>query len=325
MTEYNELLKKIGFEEKAIITVNNKNVHVCVGRLNLRDVIIKIVPKIEIAKVQGFYKEAIVDDILEQNNKDLSKPLILKARVLAVGQNEEHAWIIRRYYPGRALSIDKDEKKLFVDRLSTIERKYLFKKDIIRQVVQNIKSLRSLSTNMRKSGIRRDTFQRRFGDSLEYINVKKIEDSLDVDLSAKIVFYEKYCKNYFDKKNIVACTGDLTPANIILKKDGQVIFSDFEWFCLDNNTIDVAFLWLFLYKYQGWQKYLIKTFVVSEEDKINFQVSLIRILLYWFDKAFKNDHPSIKSLDNRKRYKKHIWVKYLKLTGESFEALMKAR
>ncbi|HOX41473.1 MAG TPA: hypothetical protein PK263_04725, partial [bacterium] len=60
---------------------------------------------------------------------------------------------------------------------------------------------------------------------------------------------------------------------------------------------DIAYLWLFLWRYPSWQAEIVKQFIVSEEAKIMFRMNIIRHIanrLSWF----KND-PS------------HAWIEFL--------------
>lgn len=323
---YTDLISVLGFKEKnSEIKDPALGLYVAIGELNLRDVILKVVPKTEVGKVRGFYKEALVDNIIDKHNRDLANLIILKARVLAVGQNEHLAWIMRRFYTGQALSVSKNKKHHLIERLATIEKPYLADNTILDKIVSNLISLQKLTTDLRKFGIRKEYFSRRFKVDLAGYNIKLFETGLGINLDNQIKYYEKHCKEYFDKQNVTACTGDMTPSNIICKKDGQLIFSDFEWFCLDNKTVDTAFLWLFLYKYKKWQKQLITSLITNEMDRNHFRLSVMRIILYWFNNAFESDDLDKQSVMNRKYFRKHVWARYLDATGESFEALMKVK
>ena len=265
----------------------------------------------------------MINRIIDKHNEDISQSLIHSIRVIAQNENNKYFWIIRRYYPGSSLAkFDKSESFWGYDK---IRPKYMLRrKQIIAQVVEAISALQGLTNDFRKLNIKKDEFPKRHFVNLSDNKPESIEKRLNLDLTPHQFFYNKIRSDYLLKENSLACVADLSPANIIIREDNRLFFTDFEMFCFDNYTLDVAYLWLFLYQYPNWQSSLINALIRNDQDRGYFRASIIRILfqqIYW---------PAISSRvkDPREQdayTKKHKWFKYLMSAGESFEALMKVK
>lgn len=320
--QFAAILSLLNVEAKHIKEDDKKDEALIFGELNRRDVLVKIVTLSNTSKVSGIEKEALVNNIINKHNSDLRLPYIFVGKVLALGRNEDYAWIIRSFYKGRSLSKIKDNVVLM--GYDILPRKYqLNRKDVIDQIVYNIDSLRTLEMDSEDSKTSLSVFKERFEKKLEDYSIKEIEEGLSINLEKQINFYNKNAQAYYKNSNIKATLGDLVPANIILKNDKQLIFTDFEWFCFDNYMMDVTFLWTFLWRYPDWQKYLLEKSVITEKDKIFFRMCLIRQIIGKYDLTFrsviKRDEIRIGKL------KKHIWSKYLVAAGDSFEAILKVK
>ena len=213
--KYQELLKELEVLEKIYIHKNLKTGYfILYGEINRRDVLLKVFPISEVRKVGNTYKEAMADAIIERHNKNLKKSLILKTRVLEVGQNETFVWIIRRYYHGLSLTAPEESKNLFgPDKFSVIQTKFLGRKDrILPQVVSNLEALKSLEPDFHLLGVEESFFEKRFKTEFSSYEVAKLEDLLSCDLTAQTNFFNHYQADYFSNRNIVATLGDLIPA-----------------------------------------------------------------------------------------------------------------
>lgn len=297
-----------------------KNQALIHGKINGQEVLLKIVPKKDINKISGLKKEALVDNIIEKHNTDFPVQYINKAGVLSTGSNENYAWIIRRYYTGRALAKIKGDVVLM--GYDILPNKYLLnRKEIINQIVNNLESFKTIKKDFGK--VKGEQFPQRYESNLENYCIKEIEKGLTISLSDQVDFYNKNKAEYFYKDNICATVGDLVPANIILKEDNQIIFSDFEWFCFDNYLMDATFLWSFLWRYPDWQNDLLQLSVKDEQEKLFFRMSLIRQIIGKYSITF--DPKYQKKLKRIEALKKHAWTEYLMAAGESFEAIIKVR
>lgn len=321
---WEEIIKSLEFIEKKPIKKDLKRLEfILIGEIKGRNVLLKISHKKNSYRIKQFEKEKFVDKIIEKHNKDISLPIINKTDFLASGSNKNYIWMVRKYYPGTSLAtFDADKSLLGYD---IIRRKYFFKKkEIINDIVKCLQAVYSLETDFRKLGIKLNDFKRRYHSNIEDYDIKAIEKELGIKLDNQIEFFNKIKKSYFEKENIKASVGDLSPANIIIKNDKEMVLSDFELFCFDNYTIDIAYLYIFLWRYDSWQKNLINLTIKNEQDRKFFQASIIRELLF----LYRWPYASLKNkgkIDHREYNRKHIWRKYLEAAGDSFDAIMKVK
>jgi thiamine kinase-like enzyme len=311
-----EEIKKIKFDEK-------KDDYILVGKIKNRHTLLKITNKKNKYKVGQFNKEKLVDKILEKHNKNLNNPLVIKTDVMGFGENDDFVWVARKYYPGLSLAAYRPDKVLW--GYDIVRSNFLFyKQKIIKAIVDNLFSIYSLETDFRKLAISREDLLQRYKKNLEDYDVKKIENELKISLEKQIAFFNKIKKDYFSKDNVKASVGDLSPSNIIIKNDRELIFSDFELFCFDNYTIDIAYLYLFLWRYKGWQKTLIDLTIKNSQDRDFFRASIIRELMFLYRWPFDSLKEK-KNIDHKEFNRKHVWRKYLEASGESFDAIMKVK
>lgn len=321
-----DILQKLDFRlNKKISDDDLGGQYILVGLIKGRDVLLKIVSKKNKFKVAQFRKEKLVDDILEKHNRNLKKPLFVKVDLLGIGESKSYFWVIRKYYSGQSLAAYEPGKSLF--GYDIIRRNFLmFRRKIVKQIIDNIEAINSLETDFRKLGINRADFPLRYKMNIEDYDIAKVGKELNLNLENLVKFYNRVQKRYFEKENIKASVGDLTPANIIIKKDGELIFSDFEMFCFDNYTIDIAYLFLFLWRYKNWQKELINLTITNDESRDYFCASIIRILMFLYKWPYYSlDEKNKKNLDSESIIRKHIWRRYLQAAGESFDAILKVK
>jgi hypothetical protein len=137
-----------------------------------------------------------------------------------------------------------------------------------------------------------------------------MSEILSVDLTIARNFLVDISEKMFNVENLAIQAVDLTPTNIFVLQDSEVLFSDFEWLGLENYMLDIAFLWLLLWRYPDWQKKLAEG-AIGEEDLEYFQANIIRIILYAYEKLLQPDL----SIKQEKYYREllagHVWTKYL--------------
>lgn len=320
--DYEKIIKSLNFHEILAIKKNfKKGYYIIRGDIKGRDVLLKVVPKKDWIRAKLIKKEMLVDDIIEKHNVDLTKPLVLNARVLGIGHDNKYLWIIRRFYPGKSLARVQPKKVMLgYDR---IRANFIHESHrIIKQIVDNIESVQSITNDFRRLGIKKEYFDRYFGSEIENLIENGLEKKLGITLSEHVKFYNNHKKNYLSKRYKCASVTDLSPSNIIIKDNGVVVFSDLELFSFDNYTMDIAYLWLFLWRYPDWQKKLVSLSIKNNIDRQFFRISVIRIILSKY--KFPSVTAGIKSDSGIIIFfKKHAWYKYLIAAGESFEGLTK--
>lgn len=324
--DYQNIISTLSFQETSAIKKNFKNGEFIVrGVIKRRDVIIKILPKKNARRVHALKKELLVNNLLEKHNNDLSKSEIINAKIITTGENSKFFWIIRRYYSGGSLAkyhpTSNFLKGYDIIRPSYREQ-YL---DIVEKIADNIDSLRQMTNDFRKIGVAKSVIVKRYLEDFQTSDISKIDHILNINNSKNLKFYSENKSLYLDKKYTAACVGDLAPSNIIITDTGEVVFSDFEWFCFDNYMIDVALLWLFLWKYKKWQNVLVRLMIKNDQDRLFFQLSIIRIILTTMITVFINNNDQEKISNNIIVFKKHVWMRYLQDVSDSYETLIKMK
>jgi|GEM_PF-1123211 len=311
--EYKNLISELEINKEKIIHANFEfGYFILSGEIHRRDILLKVAPVFDIKRVEHIFREAVADGIIERHNQDLKKPFIFRTKVLEVGQNQTFAWIIRRYYKGMSLADPtKDFQRKIPDRFSLLQVKYLKEKNkVLTQVIDNIESIQSLETDFRRLKIKKSFFEKRFLADFSNSDTEILQDLLDINLLPSFEYFTSNKGNYFSGQAITATISDLTPANLIIRKDGRLYFSDFEWFCFDNSTLDVAFFWLFLWRHPSWQKKLVSLYSKNNNFYSDFRLSLIRIILTWYLRAWEDQTNKGKDFF-RNEYKDHAWTRYL--------------
>lgn len=324
--DYQNITSELDFQEIDAIKKDFKNGEFIVrGVIKRRDVIIKMLPKKNKARIDALKKELLVNDLLEKHNNDLSKSEIVNAKIIAAGENHKYFWIIRRYYSGGSLA-KYHPTSSFLKGYDIIRPNYRNKYlDIIEKISDNINSLSQMTNDFRKIGVAKSTIKRRYLEEFSSADIKKIDNFLNTNNLNNLKLFLDSQRCYFSKDNVVACIGDLAPSNIIITDMNEVVFSDFGWFCFDNYTIDIVFLWLFLWRYKKWQSHLVRLMIKNDQDRLNFQLSLIRIIFTTMITIFVKSKNKDKIKENTEVLRGHIWTRYLQAAGESFEAIMKVK
>lgn len=258
-------------------------------------------------------RNKILDSLLLGSSDIINHPKILKS-----GINEHYNWIIREFVEGESLSGNFGDERYFFG-YDVVDDKFINKRDIITtQLVEYLKIAKSI-----KADKTHEHMSSRYNFDINKYDWALISKKINVDLSNQMDFYKKILAQYSDTSNQSLCFGDLNPGNVLIGENDEVIFSDFEWLCFDNFTFDVAFLWLFLWRYPDWQKYLVDNLISGDKEKEFFRASIIRqIIAYYSGPVVSLEGEKFNQFVNFHR--KH-WIKYLVACGESFEALMKVK
>ncbi|MCX6810748.1 MAG: phosphotransferase [Candidatus Berkelbacteria bacterium] len=295
--EIDKIIFKLDFQEEKVYKDKRSDdlYYYAAGFINNRKVFIKIVSKKKFAKrcEYHFKREVYAEEFLKTASEKQGIK-IPRLKVLSSGEDQNYLWIIREYKEAEQLCLSKEN---FFD----LNPKFLeYNKKICRGIAQNLRAINKISIDCFD-----DKYVSRFMDSIDEKKAQELKN-LGID-SQKFKEIFQSSDKYFQEKNI--CLGDLNPRNILVEPDLTSIFYDFEWFSVDHPTIDLAFLWYFLHQYPDWQKSLLLAYRLDEEEKRDFQISLIRVILSVDGGLYKGDS-------------KEVAIKYLIAAGESFEAIM---
>ena len=319
--EYDQLLKDLDFIESTVIKKDlTAGKIIAVGEYRGTESLLKVVPK-QSAKVALFEIEKKVDQILMDYNKS-SENKLFRTEILNYGNYKNYFWSVRRYYVGNSLA-ELDPKKSMLGYDILRENIAKSPEYIVDEIANNLSNFRKIKPEYDKFQIGNNFFHERFQKALEDYNITQIEKTLDSKLNNQLQFYNKNKSEYFEQDNISASIGDLTPANILILEDDKVAFFDFELFNFDNYSMDVAYLWLFLWRYPVWQGLLIKKIIASDKDRLFFRMSVIRILFLLYDWPYCST-TSLKT-DKIEFLRNHIWTRYIAAAGESYEKLISIR
>lgn len=322
-SEYDNLISKLNFIEREVFKkdVDSKTFLVS-GTIDDQLVMLKAFSKENTRRRKGIEKEIVVDKIIEKANQE-RKDQFLKTSILDSGESESLVWLTRKYFVGNSLTIvpAPTKYKITPDKLSAIRPEYLTKKDqVLSEIINQIKIFQKIDNQDI------DKFQQGYARKLNKYNTNEIAKGLGVDLSQQLYFYEENFDEYVSNINYRPCLGDLTPANVLITQQYKVILSDLEWLCLDNQTLDIAFLWLFLHRYPDWQNKLVSGLITNKITEINFRSSIIRLLIANLNNIFGKNRSDLQNIDEIKElYKNHIWTKYLVAAGESYDKLINVR
>lgn len=313
------LINKIGFVEKEVYKKDFKN-EVCLlsGEITGKNVVLKIFSAKNERRIVGTQKEFLVDRLIDNYNKN-SSDKIKKTDIITLDHNDEIVWVIREYIFGESLCGTQFDPSYLItpDKLSTIRDKFLLnRQSIVQNTAKRLLSLQKI-TGDKKS------FDKQFKENIKDCPISEIEAGLGISLDEQLCFFKKNSKCFYSADRQVACMGDITPANVIIRGLDDALLTDFEWFCYDNLFIDIAHFWLFLWRYPDCQDVWISNFIKSEDDKRDFHLSVIRILINMMGKVFidsSNTRDNIAEI--RQAYKKHIWRRYLEAAGTSYDKIL---
>lgn len=318
MDEVNKIIAKLKLSDiKDLKKDKQRDYHYFVGSFSGKEILLKIIPRKDIEKIAGLKREIFAESLFSQFT-----PEFKRVKVVDTGETENYIWLMREYVLGEPLSL-YDHQKFMAgnDYIQTrFSPKYL---EIMESTLNNLTNLEILDGEIAhlEENIKYLTLPK---DIFDFTKVNTIEKTLKLDFSKQVDFCETIMKEYFSDKNIGGCIKDLAPSNIIISGE-NVILSDFEHFCFRNKTYDIAYLWLFLWRYPDWQNIIIQKIIkLGWEDF--FRASLIGIVIDKYLDYFNLERPIDERLIwNRKIYSDHIWLQYLIAAGESFEAILKVK
>lgn len=283
---------------------------------NGREILLRaIIPKLWPEKVKTLKKEVKIDNFFTKSSIFLPKP-----EVLASGEDNGWVWVTRLFIRGETIAHD-DKKTRTLLGYDLIKTKFNSKGDkILSQVDIILKDLGRINSP------NEELRQNRYKKNLSGYDTGLIARGVGRNLSTVLAFVEEHRKSYFLSKSLCASHGDLSPTNLIFNDSEEVFITDFEFFSFDNRMMDTAFFWLFCWRQPEWQGKIVKKLVQNNEDEIFFRISVIRIILGWYNGIYAKGRPLTERLkQKRKEYKNHIWVRYLLAAGESFKALVNVK
>ena len=318
--DYKKIFSGLGFKELVSIKKDIKSgYYISHGVIADKEVVIRILTKTDKLRVKNYKKELAISKIL--GNGRPKETLSKFACAREIGENDKFIWSIRDYVDGEVISL-YDPKKILMG-FDEINSKFVKKQDsIIRGVKENLGFLWSIEPTKDDIGL-----IERFDRNFDQNKIEFIESNLGISLSKQVKFYNENKDKVFSPENIKASFGDLIPANIIYTTDEKVVFLDFEWFSFDHYLADVSFFWLYLWNYPDWQKKLLDSFIEIENEKKSFQINVLRQLIGFYSQYIYNqfEHNSASVVEKRTIFSKHIFTRYLKSAGESYDDLINTK
>ncbi|TSC93694.1 MAG: hypothetical protein Athens101428_574 [Candidatus Berkelbacteria bacterium Athens1014_28] len=327
--DFQKIICQLHFEPKNLISGDQRlGVYIARGFITGKEVLLKIYSKNNKEKFYAVKKEILVDKVVSSHNKIAKTPIDI-IKVIAHGENNKVAWIVRQFRKGSPLTPTKNYQKndILINKYCLIDKRFLNTKlKILPQIFYNLEAFRRVD---KKLLMRREVskyFVGRFQPDLENYGIKVLGQKLGFSLDSQLQNYNKNKSTYLNKNNLYVSVSDLNLANIMVNEDEKVIFFDFEQLCLDNYMIDPSFFWLFLWRYPDWQKKVLDHFVKTFEDKNFFISSVIRQIIGWYDNIFvKYSDKKENIILMRKLYKSHIWVRYLEAAKDGYGAIIKIK
>lgn len=288
---------------------------------NESEFLLKLVTSKNAAKIQLYQKEVAISNIISTY-----LPNLHAIHALECGYLDNYFWVLREYMPGESLCQEdsiSDTSRGLIYTLSNLKENFVSQRNsIIPIIANNIKILES--SKGLYNNIKTTSWNRRFCWPINANMLENIPKPLKSVFEQSLRFKEN---GYLSEESLCLSVSDLIPSNILISSGGEIYFFDFEWMCLDNYTTDMSMLWLFLWRYPDWQNELIYCLELDNNSKNYFLISVAKIIANWYagiDWAKLEDKTEI----NQAKYQgyiDHIWVKYIKAAGESFEALMNVR
>lgn len=324
--EISEIFKSLNFLAESFLYANEERRHYIVaGRIADKEVLIKIYHKSNESKAKNLEEEWRAGEILRDLNLR-SKKKINIIESLDFGRKADYVFLVRKYYKGTPFALDANtiEADFYFDKFSMVEKKFQLSSEKIANgiisnilVLKNTKGLSNDGFNITK----RDRFPQNYSTEI----YGSISMQLKIDLNKTKQFLDNMQKDLSQGINLAVQTNDLTPTNIFITDNNEVLFSDFEWLGLENYLIDTAFLWLLLWRFPDWQSVLLNKIIVTEIDRDFFRVNVIRLILYYYQNITRTDLSDERDSFYKMVLSEHIWKKYLIAAGESFEAIMQVR
>lgn len=301
--EINNLLKDIDFEPVEIIKNIKDEIILLQGLWHEQEVFLKIIDQIKYPDIiANIEKERSFTSLISSPKFKSSKKNLFISYIKA-GKFGKFYWAIREFRAGTSLSYI-DIKRSLVG-YDILRKKYIDKnKMILNSIFEGLDFLQSLPAQSIKQGSR---YKR---DVSEY-DIPGIEGYLGIKLTKILEFFNKYKNTYWSIDRMAICHGDLSPSNIIVSEK-EVYLIDYELSSVDNRMMDIAYLWLFLWRYPNWQHDIIEAYVEDQEMQVEFTISVQRILLfiYWLPGNFLKGQSRAKE-DIISYNRNHVWTKYL--------------
>lgn len=324
--EYDQIFENTGFRPGEVLVNSEKTSHlIIIGKIDNIEVLFKSYGNSVSIKASNILHEGKVGNLL--NNLYLNRGTKIPVfETIDFGKSKNFSWLIRKYYRGRILGLKQTDvtSPLFIDQFTYLNRYFVNNHQIIvKNICNNLYILNKIDI---KTDVPNLLMNKRFVAHIEKSLQLKISSCIGEDLTRQMFLLDHGRDLLLSKKNLCATIGDLAPTNIFVDKNNDIRFFDLEWFGIDNQMVDITFLWLLLWRYPDWQNELIKIAINSKQDKQFFMINLIRIIVTLFDLVFdEKDIGLIKNQKSKIACKKHIWAKYLIASGKSFEALMEVK
>lgn len=299
------IFSELGFNEDKLIHRGSKS-YISHGEIEGSKILVKVLPTSEASKIKSYLKELEVEKIISAAISSGQTKDFNHTEVIKTGQNEEYFWVLRKYYAGDSLCDYSKLQDTTLFGYDVIEDKFVDQYEtLLPRIVSSLEHLSSVPAQ-------NDIFSNRLSLDLSQDNLKQIAEIAQLDIAKLNNWYESFAKKEISGESLSASWGDMVPANVIIDKDLAVYFSDFEWFSWDNRMFDVAFFWLFLHRYPEWQKKLLSLSLKNEADKLNFRLSLARIVVNckWHHRFLAH---------YQKTGENFVWYNYLvKITSDNF-------
>lgn len=281
--DYKQIAKNIGFTVGATEKVQGKYA-VVRGEFAGRPAILKVVGTGDSVRTENLKKEVAASKLIEKHNREFPDHQFNHLSVLNSGQVDGFHWFIRDYVDGDSLAVSQNAYDEL--RMDLIERY----PDLFEQIITNYRSFLKIEVSDEVA-----SFQVRF---------PQLAENEDLYLSRE---YKKI--SY----------GDLNPGNLIIDQKGRVHFTDLEWVCQDNFTMDVAYLWLFLWRIPRAQDQWLAGFIKNEQEKECFRISVLRMLktFSWGEEAFADS--------NKFKERNTKWYDYLRAAEVSSDELISTK
>jgi len=319
-----KIYERVGFKEIKRIKFSEKSGYfVILGEYLGEKVVLRTTPVFDQGKISKLTREYQFSLHAEEFNRNSNKK-ISHARVLLTDSDSVLFWSIRQFLDSKTLGEDVDHDKEVLHNFDLIRSEFIdHSSDLVNSIVQNIELIKMMKkNNLLPKEVDYGLFTKRLHEDLSKYDIPKIEKLLSVNLSKQASFYNLSKEQYFADNNLSVVMGDLIPANIIVSNDKNITLFDFEWACVDNYQFDLTYLWLYLWRYENWQKDLGQYILKNHQDQTFFQLSVIRQLIAWFNDALlTKDSSELERITTF--YKKHKWLKYLKVAGSSTGEFLK--
>lgn len=299
--DFDKLLTQLDFKQEEVFKQNAESGDFLIrGIFQGKKVVLKVVSKEEPAKIRKIKKEFFVDRLL---------PNLNTTRMIVEGETELLFYGIRQYLDAQVLSGQNVDQTLF--GYDQIDPKYAQNWSILNQIISSVDQIRAVSVAKAQEVFASEFTCKRYKlCPLEKKTLPQMPESVWEQSKKSIEYFND---NYKLLKDEVVSNGDLNPANVLIEEDGKVCLIDLEWFGVENRMYDIAFFWLFLWRYPEWQKRWLENYLKTEEDQKLFQLNLIYLIgnCAWFNRFEKFEE---------KYGFTHAWLSYLQ-NAWSFEKI----